>query len=351
MLGFVDSSFKPSPFPMCDNSQSAASPWPHRLAVALACATFPLVWVGGLVTTTGSGMAVPDWPNTYGYNLFLYPLSTWLAGPWDIFVEHGHRLLGAAIGMLTIALLSVLWQTEDRDWMRWFGVAALGLVVFQGVLGGMRVIFNERTLAMLHGSTAPLFFAMTVAMAVFTSKRWLLGTTDCAADNPADTGHIRQLAVVTWFLVYLQILLGAVLRHVPIVTEPATFALVVWFHLFMAGILMLHILVLVWAVLRQSGQWPLLRWLAIALVVLFFGQLSLGITTWLLKYSVPYWASEWVPSVPLTIVDNGWLQTHVVTTHVAVGSLLLATSLAIALYSLRLLAVPRPLQVGLEVAV
>ena len=80
--------------------QSRRSPWPHRWAVVLACATFPLVWVGGLVTTTDAGMAVPDWPNTYGYNLFLYPWQTWLAGPWDLFVEHGHRLLGAAVGLL-----------------------------------------------------------------------------------------------------------------------------------------------------------------------------------------------------------------------------------------------------------
>ena len=76
--------------------------------MVLACATFPLVWVGGLVTTTDAGMAVPDWPSTYGYNLFLYPWQTWLAGPWDLFVEHGHRLLASAVGMLTIGLLIVL---------------------------------------------------------------------------------------------------------------------------------------------------------------------------------------------------------------------------------------------------
>ncbi|HEY7710462.1 MAG TPA: cytochrome oxidase assembly protein, partial [Candidatus Entotheonella sp.] len=146
--------------------------WPHRWAVALACATFPLVWVGGLVTTTDSGMAVPDWPTTYGYNLFLYPLSTWLAGPWDIFVEHGHRLLGAIVGCLTIGLVVSLWRSESRTWLRWLGVAALLLVVSQGVLGGMRVVYDERSLAMFHGTTGPLFFAITVAMTVFTSRRW-----------------------------------------------------------------------------------------------------------------------------------------------------------------------------------
>ena len=69
------------------------------------CATFPLIWVGGLVTTYDAGMAVPDWPNTYGYNLFLYPWQTWLSGPWDLFIEHGHRLLGALVGMI-----------DDRAW-------------------------------------------------------------------------------------------------------------------------------------------------------------------------------------------------------------------------------------------
>src|SRR5262249_36289635 len=67
------------------------NPWPHRWAVGLVCATFPLIWIGGLVTTYGAGMAVPDWPNTYGYNLWLYPAATWINGPWKLFVEHGHR--------------------------------------------------------------------------------------------------------------------------------------------------------------------------------------------------------------------------------------------------------------------
>src|SRR4029077_11054524 len=84
--------------------QPAASPWPHRLALLLASATFPLLWVGGLVTSYDAGMAVPDWPTTYGYNLFLYPWQSWVLGPWDLFIEHGHRLFGAAVGLLSIAL-------------------------------------------------------------------------------------------------------------------------------------------------------------------------------------------------------------------------------------------------------
>ena len=81
-----------------ENCITTSSLWSHRWAVALSCATFPLLWVGGLVTTTDSGMAVPDWPNTYGYNLFLYPWETWITGPWALFLEHSHRLIGATVG-------------------------------------------------------------------------------------------------------------------------------------------------------------------------------------------------------------------------------------------------------------
>ena len=104
----------------------------------LVCVTFPLLWIGGLVTTTGSGMAVPDWPTTYGYNPFLYPLTTWFWGPWDIFVEHGHRLLASLIGLVTIGLVVTTWYCERRRWVFWTTFAALLLVIFKAMLGGTR---------------------------------------------------------------------------------------------------------------------------------------------------------------------------------------------------------------------
>src|SRR5690349_9117910 len=217
---------------------SGYSAWTHRWAVVLACATFPLLWVGGLVTTTDAGMAVPDWPNTYGYNLFLYPWQTWLLGPWDLFIEHGHRLLASTVGMLTIGLLVLIMRTENRRWMKGFGFIALALVVLQGLLGGMRVLFDERTLAMLHGCTGPAFFAVTVAMTVFTSRTWL-GATDSSATDGA--GIIRRLTPVVAVLAYLQIVLGAVVRHVPVDAQPETFMMAVHFHLFLAIVLTLHI--------------------------------------------------------------------------------------------------------------
>src|SRR5258708_9766217 len=93
---------------------AVASRWPHRLAVLLACATAVLLWVGGMVTSMKAGMAVPDWPSTYGYNLFLYPWQTWVYGPWDLFVEHGHRLFASLVGLLTIALMISVWLADSR---------------------------------------------------------------------------------------------------------------------------------------------------------------------------------------------------------------------------------------------
>ncbi len=310
------------------------SPWPHRLALVLACATFPLLWVGGLVTTTDAGMAVPDWPNTYGYNLFLYPWQTWLSGPWDLFIEHGHRLLASTVGMLTIALLVSLLRTEHRRWMKGLGFAALGLVIFQGVLGGMRVLFDERTLAMLHGCTGPMFFALALAMVAFTSRTWV----ENASPSPvAGAGPIRLLAVVTAVFAYLQIMVGAVVRHVPIDAQPATFMLAVKSHLFLAAILALHIALLTWFVQSRAHRvWPLNR-LSLVLAGLLLLQIVLGAGTWIVKFAVPTWAASWISMQAVAVQQGGWTQTHVVTAHVATGSLILGVAVALAIYAQRLL--------------
>ncbi len=323
---------------MSENVANHESLWPHRWAVALVCATFPLLWVGGLVTTTDAGMAVPDWPSTYGYNLFLYPWTTWLAAPWDLFVEHGHRLLGATVGIMTIALVALIWRGDSRRWMRWLSIAALALVCFQGALGGMRVLFDERTLAMLHGCTGPLFFALATSIAVFTGKQWRSGkatiTCDCATT-------IRGLAVVTCILVYLQLVVGAVLRHVPVAAEPTTFALAVRFHLFLAGIVTLHIMLLASMVFVHAHDATRVLRLTACLLALVAVQLALGAGTWIVKFSVPAWASS-IISPSAAVQEGGWLQTHIITAHVAVGSLLLVTSLANALYAQMLIARPLP---------
>jgi heme a synthase len=322
---------------MGQTDQSVRSPWPHRWAVFLACATFPLVWVGGLVTTTDAGMAVPDWPNTYGYNLFLYPWQSWLAGPWDLFVEHGHRMLAASVGMITIGLLFVFLRFERRNWVRGMGFAALVLVISQGALGGMRVLLDERTLAMLHGMTGPLFFGLTVALAIITSQTWRFGAAAEAESISNGSASIRAVATVTAMLAYLQIVLGAVLRHVPVDTQPAAFLLAVKFHLFLAAVLTLHVILLACLVVSRARYFRPLGRLAAMLIGLVVLQLALGAGTWIVKYSVPSWASGWVSNSGAVIRDGGWMQTHIITAHVATGSALLGTTIALALFAHRLL--------------
>src|SRR5437867_6142763 len=183
------------------------SPWPHRLALLTTVATFPLLFVGGLVTSTGSGLAVPDWPTTFGYNMFLYPWSRMVGG---ILYEHSHRLIGSAVGLLTIALALVLWRKESRPWLRWLGVVALGAVIAQGVLGGLRVVLLQQTLAIIHACFAQAFFALTVALALFTSREWRSETIEARI---ADGGRLWRLGAMTTAFIYIQVIFGAVLRH------------------------------------------------------------------------------------------------------------------------------------------
>src|SRR5574341_2436098 len=114
--------------------------WAHRLAVVTAAGTLVLIYVGGVVTNTGSALAVPDWPTTFGHNMFLYPWSQMVGG---IFYEHSHRLIGSVVGMLTVAFALILWVTERRRWVRMLGMGAVVAVVIQGFLGGLRVVLLE----------------------------------------------------------------------------------------------------------------------------------------------------------------------------------------------------------------
>src|SRR3954464_8165261 len=107
----------------------------HRIALFTAAATFPLIFMGGLVTSHGAGMSVPDWPNSYGYNMFMFPPSKWVGG---IFYEHTHRLMATVVGMLSIVLAIAAWKLESRKWVRWLAYGVLGVVIIQGILGGLR---------------------------------------------------------------------------------------------------------------------------------------------------------------------------------------------------------------------
>ena len=330
------------------NYELGTSVWPHRWAVMLVCAVFPLLWVGGLVTTTQSGMAVPDWPNTYGYNLFLYPWTTWIFGPWDLMVEHGHRLLGALAGMLTIALCVSIWIVDSRRSVRWLSVAALVAVIGQGTLGGLRVWFDDRLVAMIHGCFGPAFFALCVGIAVLTSRKWL------SEERPV--GHqqgakLQRLAMLTTLLAYVQLVLGALMRHVPVGADPSVFSAALSFHLLMAVVLLVHVGLVLLRVVRRHGGEAALRRPAVALAVLMCLQLVLGSATWVVNYGWPYWLDGYAWAAAYRVETNSFVQTHVTTAHVAAGSLILVTSLIVAMRSWRLLAAePRLASRALPVA-
>ena len=246
----------------------------HRFAKLVVACTVLLILAGSLVTSHDAGLSVPDWPTSYGWNMFTFPPSMWVA---NIFYEHGHRLIASTVGFLTIILATWLWLADARPWLKWFGAAALGAIIAQGVLGGLTVLFFlPAAVSTAHAALAEIFLCMTVAIALFTSPRWMegYGTAEAApygaepddaalddavpysAENPLvvslsnhepnrssfdrpvpgrrlilrqaqderrveglrtseciDNVTLRRLATATTALIFLQILIGAAMRH------------------------------------------------------------------------------------------------------------------------------------------
>ena len=177
----------------------------HRFAASVAALTVLLVLAGSLVTSTDSGLAVPDWPTSYGWNLFTFPPSMWVGG---ILYEHGHRLIASTVGFLTIVLAAWLWMSDPRRWMKRLGVTALAVVILQGLLGGLTVLFFlPAPVSTAHAGLAEIFFCLTVAIALFTSPGWIRG------DLRVDDATLRRVATATTVLIYAQILIGATMRH------------------------------------------------------------------------------------------------------------------------------------------
>ena len=201
-------------------SPTKHNPWLCRFAGLTAFATFLLLGLGGLVTSHEAGMSVPDWPNTNGYNMFLFPMAQWVGG---IFYEHSHRLLASAVGLMTTVLAVWLWLKDARPWMHWLGVAAFLGVVAQGVLGGLRVTLHMDSLGIYHGTIAQLFFILTCALTMFTSRWWQslqtggAGSPLPAAGAPRVTrpavANLRTLVLATTILIFVQLILGATMRH------------------------------------------------------------------------------------------------------------------------------------------
>lgn len=280
-----------------------------RLAWITAAVTLLLILAGGLVTNTGSALAVPDWPTTFGYNMFTYPWSAMVGG---IFYEHSHRLLGSLTGLLTLALGAALWRAGGT--LRTLGLIAVVAVIVQGVLGGLRVVLLEYRLAVLHGCLAQAYFALIVALGVLTSAR---------ARTPSvalgDDRTLRHLAIGAAALLYVQIVFGAVLTHLSIV------------ELHLAGALAVFVLVpMVTARARRTGD-PFAAPLAIALLVLLGAQLLLGTGAWIGRFT------------DVALPGGTTLGLALPVTHRLVGSLILGAAVALAL-RIHLAAVRNPVQ-------
>jgi cytochrome c oxidase assembly protein subunit 15 len=199
-------------------------PWLSRFTFVAAAAVAPLLFIGGLVTSTNSGMAVPDWPNTFGSNMFFYPIGP--RTPPDRYLEHAHRLFGTLVGLSTLVALVWVFISGVRGWPRVIAVAAFVLVCGQGLLGGARVHFQTsltaddaeaaarlgRRLAFLHGILAQLVFGLIVALGAYLRPQWRQHPAPGAV-NPRTARRLRMFATAMMHCLVFQLLLGAMARH------------------------------------------------------------------------------------------------------------------------------------------
>ena len=300
--------------------------WTHALACLLVSVTAVLLCFGALVTTYDAAMAVPDWPGTFGHNLVPYPLGEWFWGPWDLFLEHGHRLLGAIVGLLTLALVTVIWLRESNVTIRSLAIAAVILVVLQGLLGGARVLLDDRTVAKVHACTGPLYFAVAIAIATLTGPRARLPAT-CSKVSAAMSWTTASLVVAA----YLQLVAGAQLRHLDATVDPTAFRSLVGLHLLGAAAVMA--LSLFSFGLSWSGAGSTARRWSLLIVVLVASQILLGFGTWVVNWGLP---SDWLPAawVPTeAIVARSTRGAAVVTSHVVIGMLILGAAVVLAIVS------------------
>jgi heme a synthase len=179
----------------------------HWYATFVAASVLVLICSGGLVTSHGAGMAVPDWPNSFGYNMFLFPISRWVG---DVFFEHTHRLIASVVGLLTIGLCVWTIIVEDRLWVKWLTGIAVIAVVVQGVLGGLRVTEHNAVLGLFHGCLAQAFFSLVATVALVTSRFWR-GLKQTSSEH--DVRSLRFWTIVVTAMLFIQLALGASMRH------------------------------------------------------------------------------------------------------------------------------------------
>ena len=274
----------------------------------LACWTFLLIVAGALVTSNDAGLSVPDWPTSFGS---LYKIPKLVGG---VKFEHTHRMIAQVAGLMTIILAIWMWRAERRRWLRYLAVGAIGTVIAQGVLGGLTVLFFlPPPISSAHAALAQTFFCLAVAMAIFTGQKWIEEQPRIEFDERRPS--LFTLTLLSIFVLYVQLILGAMFRH---------HGMSWWPHVVHAVVVSF---VLAWTAVRALTAYPTveaIRRPAITMLSLVIAQLCLGFTAFLTRVQ---WGRDAVqPELPMVIAT---------VTHVAVGALLLATTVVLAIQTWR----------------
>jgi cytochrome c oxidase assembly protein subunit 15 len=276
----------------------------HRFAVVLACWTFLLIIAGALVTSNDAGLSVPDWPTSFGS---LYKIPRLVGG---VEFEHTHRMIAQGAGLLTIILTVWTWRVEKRRWLRVLALAALGTVIAQGILGGITVLYYlPPAVSSAHAALAQTFFCIAVAIALFTGRKWVEEQPRVEFDSRKPS--LFTLTLLSIFVLYVQLILGAMFRH---------HGMSWWPHVVHAVIVAF---VLAWTAVRAITAYPhieAVRRPAILMLSLLITQLCLGFTAFLTRVAWGKDAAQ--PELPMVVSTVA---------HVAVGALLLATTVILAI--------------------
>jgi heme a synthase len=276
----------------------------HRFAILLACWTFLLIIAGALVTSNDAGLSVPDWPTSFGS---LYKIPRLVGG---VRFEHTHRMIAQGAGLLTIILVVWTWRTEKRRWLRNLAYAALGTVIAQGILGGITVLFYlPPAVSSAHAALAQTFFCLAVMITMFTGRHWIEEQPHVEFDQRRPS--LFTLTLLSIFVLYVQLTLGAMFRH---------HGLSWWPHVLNAVVVSF---VLAWTAVRALSVYShieAVRRPAILMLSLMIAQLCLGFAAFLTRVE---WGKDAVqPELPMVLSTVA---------HVAVGALLLATTVVLAI--------------------
>jgi cytochrome c oxidase assembly protein subunit 15 len=286
----------------------------NRFAILVACATFFLIIAGALVTSHDAGLATPDWPLSNGQ---FFPKMV-----GNLFWEHGHRMVATTVGVLTIVLMIYILAKEKRDWVRKLGIFALLAVIAQGLLGGLTVkLMLPLAVSTAHATLAQLFFCTTMSLAVFTSRSWME-----ARPLPEEKGTLplRYLCTAALVTIFLQLVIGATLRHSATWDQQLPTTLVLT-HIGGAVAVTIALGMATLTVLQRHKDEKFLARPALIALLLLFVQLSLGIAAYVTRLKSPADPQPLNPMISITVA------------HVACGALVFVSTIILTLRTYRVL--------------